>query len=133
MSAPLFGNYQHYYRVTKDLPIDCLKNLKEREMVIKQGSEPHTYIAIFRTADELPYIKVVEAVRNVFRSGDRDYPTFEHFLKAHNAHVMPAAPRATLPSAMLPPLPGKPLFSKDVKAKKVPDRVRKPPTRFNPA
>ena len=122
MSAPLFGNYQHYFRVTKDLPIDCLRNLKEGEMIIKPGSKPNIYVAIFHNKDGLPYIKIVEAVANIFRSGIYLYPTFEHFLKTYEAHVEPAQPK--LPPLVMPPPPprsilyNKPLFSKDAKNQK---------------
>lgn len=121
MSAPLFGNYQHYYRVTEELPIDCLRNLKEGEMVIKQGSKPTTYVAIFHNKEGVPYIKIVEAVANIFRSGTSLYPTFEHFLKTYEAHVKSAQPKL-LPLVMPPPsrsiLYNKPLFSKDPKNQK---------------
>lgn len=124
MSQPLFGNYQRYYRVTQELPIDCLRKLKEGEMVIKQGCKPDRYVAIFNDTEGFPYIKIVEAAGNVFRSGLYSYPTFEHFLKAYRAYVWPSQVKSLTPVPILPPprsiLYNKPPFSLDERMKKAP-------------
>ncbi len=129
MSASLFGNYQKYYRVTQELPIDCLRKLKEGEMVIKQGSAANTYVVIFNDMEGLPYIKTVEAAGNIFRSGTHSYPTFERFLKTYRAYVWPSQVKAITPVPILPPPPrsvlyNKPLFSLDARVKNTPVRSR---------
>jgi MFS family permease len=138
MSQPLFGNYEKYYRVTQEFPIDCLRSLKKGEMVIKQGSQPNRYVAIFHDVEGLPYIKIVEAVGNVFRSGLSLYPTFENFLKSFGADVLPDQQRPLLPILMPPPPPrsilyNKPLFSLDAKKKLPPLRSTGRGVSLNPA